>query len=76
MYVKYPCNTRIRLLFVCQQFAGIITALKIHMSRYAHAALVKLGGYNIILRGEMPIKVDIDEIWVNTMVNAILFLHH
>ena len=27
------------------------------MSRYAEAALEKLGGYKIILRGEMPIKV-------------------
>ena len=27
------------------------------MSRYAEAALEELGGYKIVLRGEMPIKV-------------------
>ena len=34
-----------------------ITALKIHMSMYTQAALEKLGGYQMELRGEIPIKV-------------------
>ena len=38
---------------------AVISALKIHMSHYAQAALDQLGGYNIILRGEMPIKVSV-----------------